>query len=276
MNPLLRAAYRLDPALWAEAVLGLDLDPWQAQLLLTPGGAQVVVLAARQAGKTSAAAVAVAHEMAFRPGSLSVFAAPSQRQSAEAVRRVRTYLATAGVKVSTANVFGLETETGARVMALPGSDDSVRGLSVDAVVAADEAARLTPELLAALRPMRARHSRTSRLMMLSTAWTTTDPFWQVWADVADTSWVRIRATADTIARYSPDFLGAEERALGRRAFRREYHGEPLGSDAAAFDGRLVTALFDCQRADQPSGSTELPPEQVVTRSLAFAKIRLWS
>jgi hypothetical protein len=186
---------------------------------------------------------------------------------------VRTYLAIAGVKVSTANVFGLETETGARVMALPGSDDSVRGLSVDAVVAADEAARLTPELLAALRPMRARHSRTSRLMMLSTAWTTTDPFWQVWADAADTSWVRIRATADTIARYSPDFLGAEERALGRRAFRREYHGEPLGSDAAAFDGGLIEGLFGYAPTGQPAAPEAVTGEEIISRTPAFAGLR---
>ena len=89
MNPFLRAAYRLDPAMWAEEVLALALDPWQAQLLLAPGGAQVAVLNARQAGKTTAAAVAVAHEMAFRPGSLSVFAAPSQRQSARRWSRRR-------------------------------------------------------------------------------------------------------------------------------------------------------------------------------------------
>ena len=272
MRPLLRAAYRLDPAMWAEEVLGLDLDPWQVELLLAPGGAQVAVLSARQAGKTTAAAVAVAHEMAFRPGSLSVFAAPSQRQSAEAVRRVRAFLATAGVKLATSNVFGLETEAGSRVIALPGSDESVRGLSVDAMVVADEAARLTPELLAALRPMRARHAAASRFVMLSTAWTTTDPFWRVWADTQDTSWLRIRATADTIARYSDDFLRAEERALGRRAFRREYDGEPLGSDAAAFDGGMIEAMFAAAPPSHPAAAPG-QGEQVVRRAPAFAGIR---
>ena len=273
MSPLLRAAYQLDPCLWAEEVLGLDLDPWQVTLLLAPGGAQVAVLSARQAGKTTAAAVAVAHEMAFRPGSLSVFAAPSQRQSAEAVRRVRAFLAVAGVKLATSNVFGLETEGGSRVIALPGSDDSVRGLSVDAMVVADEAARLTPELLAALRPMRARHSRTSRFVMLSTAWSTTDPFWQVWADAEDTSWLRIRATADTIDRYSDGFLRAEERALGRRAFRREYYGEPLGSDAAAFDAGAIEAMFATVPAAQPSPAPG-GAERIVHRAPAFAGQRL--
>ena len=44
-------------------------------------------------------------------------------------------------------------------MALPGSDDLVRGLTVDAWIVADEAARLTPDIIAALRPMRAQRPR---------------------------------------------------------------------------------------------------------------------
>jgi hypothetical protein len=42
------------------------------------------------------------------------------------------------------------------VLALPGSDDSIRGMTVDAWIVADEAARLSNDLIAALRPMRAR------------------------------------------------------------------------------------------------------------------------
>ena len=149
----------------------------------------------------------------------------------------------------------------------------MRGLSVDAMVVADEAARLTPELLAALRPMRARHSRTPRFIMLSTAWSTTDPFWRVWADAEDTSWLRIRATADTIERYSDDFLRAEGRALGRRAFRREYYGEPLGSDAAAFDPGAIEALFAAAPAAQPAAAPA-SGERIVHRAPAFAGLRL--
>ena len=51
-----------------------------------------------------------------------------------------------------ANLYGLELENGSRVLALPSSDDSIRGLTVDAWIVADEAARL-PDLIAALRPI---------------------------------------------------------------------------------------------------------------------------
>ena len=80
--------------------------------------------------------------MLFTPGSLSVIACPAQRQSAEAVRRVREALVKAGAELESDNVYGLELDNGSRVLALPGSDDSIRGLTVDGWIVADEAARL--------------------------------------------------------------------------------------------------------------------------------------
>jgi hypothetical protein len=114
-------------------------------------------------------------------GSLSVIACPAQRQSAEAVRRVRECLVQLGFKLKVDNVYGLELENGSRVLALPSSDDSIRGLTVDGWIIADEAARLPDDLFAALRPMRARRPQ-ARSAMLSTAWSRTDPFWTVWAN----------------------------------------------------------------------------------------------
>src|SRR6202012_4596448 len=99
-----------------------------------------------QVGKTTTAAWGIAHAMLFRPGSLSVIACPAQRQSAEAVRRVREALIKAGAELKSDNVYAVEHRNGSRVLALPGSDDSIRGLTVDAWIVADEAARLNDEL----------------------------------------------------------------------------------------------------------------------------------
>ena len=110
--------------------------------LRAPRGASILALTARQVGKTTTAAWAIAHSMLFMPGSLSVIACPAQRQSAEAVRRVREALIKAGAELESDNVYGLELENGSRVLALPGSDDSIRGLTVDGWIVADEAARL--------------------------------------------------------------------------------------------------------------------------------------
>jgi hypothetical protein len=99
--------------------------------LRAPRGASIAALTARQVGKTTTAALAVAHAMLFYPGSLSVIACPAQRQSAEAVRRVKEVLLKAGVKFRSDNVYALELENGSRVLALPSGDDTVRGLTVD-------------------------------------------------------------------------------------------------------------------------------------------------
>ncbi len=96
MNTILKAAYALDPALWMHKVLGIKPHEWQETFLRTPRGASIAVLTARQVGKTTAAAVGMAHAALFMPGSLSVIACPTQTQSAEALRKVREMVISAG------------------------------------------------------------------------------------------------------------------------------------------------------------------------------------
>ena len=126
-NDLLRevarqALYRVAPDKWVERELGVTPDPWQVELLRSPPGSQVIALTGRQAGKTQTAAWALAHVAIFRKGSLSVVACPSQRQSGEAIRRVKAALVKAGAVLKADNVFAVETQEGSRVLALPGDE----------------------------------------------------------------------------------------------------------------------------------------------------------
>jgi hypothetical protein len=98
----------------------------------------LLALTARQCGQTTTTTWAMAHAALFFLGSLSVVACPAQRQSAEAVRRVREAVIKAGSELETYNVYGLDLMNDSRVLALPGSDDSIRGLTVDAWIVADE------------------------------------------------------------------------------------------------------------------------------------------
>jgi hypothetical protein len=167
MSELRDIAYRVDPVPWVREVLKFEPTPWQETFLRAPRGASLLALTARQVGKTTTAAWAIAYTMVFRPNSLSVIACPAQRQSAEAIRRVKEALVMAGAEFTSEHVYGLELKSGARALALPGSDDSIRGMTVDGWIVADEAARLTHDLIAALRPMRARRPE-ARFAMLST------------------------------------------------------------------------------------------------------------
>ena len=118
----------------------------------------------------------------------------------------------------------------------PSSDDSIRGLTVDGWIVADEAAQLSNDLIAALSPMRARRPQ-ARFAMLSTAWSRTDPFWTVWAD-DDASWMRLKATAETVTYFTEEYLEQQRRLLGEHNFNREYLGIPLGATASPFSWDL--------------------------------------
>ena len=146
------------------------------------------------------------------------------------------------------------------MLALPGSDDLIRGLTVDGWIVADEAARLPEDLIAALRPMRARRPQ-ARLAMLSTAWSRSDPFWTAWAS-DDPSFIRIKATADsTGALFAPGFLEQERRALGEHAFKREYLGIPGGEAESPFTWDLYEQAIYIHVPKAPPGPAFAPPPE---------------
>jgi hypothetical protein len=243
-------AYRIDPVLWVREVLGMTPSKWQEDFLRAPRGSSLLVLTARQVGKSTVAAWAMAHTAIFMPGSLSVVACPSLRQSGEALRKVRDTLLKCAVRLTSDSGDGLELANGSRVLALPGSDDTVRGLTVNGHIIADEAARLTPELISALSPMRAR-CPDAKLAMLSTAWSRTDPFWAAWE--SSENWIRIKATVDDDPTLLPaDFLANERAKHGEDAYKREYLGVPSGGMVSPFTWDMY------QRA------TQLPePPQII-------------
>jgi hypothetical protein len=243
MNPLREIAYRVDPALWTREVLGIAPHAWQETFLLAPLGASILALTARQVGKTTTATWAIAHCMLFTPGSLSVVACPAQRQSKEAVRRVKEALIKAGAELKSDNVYEIELENGSRVLALPGSDDSIRGLTVDGWIVADEAAR-RPE---------------ARFAMLSTARSLTDPFWTAWSS-GDSTWIRLRATADVDLNFNPEFLEHERLALGEAAYKREYLGIPTGAGTSPFTWVLFEKITRSHTPLVPPGPAFCPPE----------------
>ena len=230
-------AYRLNPVSWARDVLGIAPHDWQQRFLLAPRGASIAVLTARQVGKTTAAAVAMAHSAIFSPKSLSVVACPTQNQSAEALRKVCDMVLKVGAELTADNVFKLELANGSRVLALPDTEESIRGLTVDAWIVADEAARLKPNIMAALHPMRTQRPN-ARFVMLSTAWSRTDPFWSVWEN-DDPSWMRIRATIDVEPNLvTPEALKKARGQLSADDFKREYLGVPAGSQVSPFTSEL--------------------------------------
>ena len=254
MNTHRELAYIIDPGVWVREILGVEPAPWQDQFLRAKRGASILALTARQVGKTTTAGWAIAHFMLYYGGSLNVIACPSLRQSAEAVRRVKDALLKTGAKLKVDNVYAIELENGSRVLALPGNDDSIRGLTVDGWIIADEAARLDEDLISAVRPMRARRPD-ARFAMLSTAWSRSDPFWKAWASVdAAGGWIKLKVTADMPdCPLPPEHLAKERAEMSEQDYKREYLGIPAGTHTSPFGWDLYDRAIRVHAPSMPNG-----------------------
>jgi len=232
-------ARALDPVSFA-IDCGIAPDDWQADLLV--GGAQKsLLLCSRQAGKSTATALLALHEAIYQPPALILLISPSLRQSGELFKKVMEFWH--GLKGAPESAYEsalrLELRNGSRIIALPGSEATVRGFSAARLVVVDEAARVPDELLAAVRPTLA--TTNGRFIALSTPAGRRGWFFEQWQHGSD--WQRIKITADECPRISREFLENEERELGPLLYRQEYMCEFVDDQTTVFSSELIEAAI---------------------------------
>jgi hypothetical protein len=133
----------------------------------------------------------------------------------------------------------LEFANGARILALPGTEKTIRGIAGAALIVIDEASRVEDELLAAVRPMLA--TTNGRLVALTTPAGRRGWFFQSWH--GDSDWQRIRVAASNCPRISKEFLADELKELGPQRFSEEYELCFLDNDEAVFPQAVIAAAF---------------------------------
>src|SRR4051812_11054259 len=165
-NELIRDTLRrFDPAIFMEDA-GLTPDPWQACALRSTAK-KMILLVSRQMGKSTTAAMLALHEAIYVPGSLVIISSPTERQSIELFRKIRTFYNAIGAPdLSRELTTTLELTTGSRIVALPGDPETIRGFSAASLAILDEAARVPDSLYLAVSPMLAVSG--GRLLLLST------------------------------------------------------------------------------------------------------------
>ena len=170
-----------------------------------------------------------------------VIVSPSQRQSAELFRSVMRFreLLDPAPELVAESVLRAEFKNGSRIIALPGSQKTVRGLAAVKLAILDEAAQCDDEIAAAIRPMLA--TVDGSLAMLSTPFGRTGMFFESWH--SDQDWTRYRVSADECPRLSKEFLDGELKALGPLAFSEEYQLEFRDNALAVFSGHLIERAF---------------------------------
>ncbi len=200
--------------------LGLTPDPWQVELLRS-AAQQSLLLCTRQAGKSTTTACVGLHTALYQPGALVLLLSPSLRQSQELFLKVTTFYRELGepVPAREASALRLTLENGSRIIALPGSEATIRGFSGVSLLIIDEAARVDDPLYYSVRPMLAVSG--GRLVALSTPFGKRGFFHEAWTNGGPT-WHRTKITAYECSRISRAFLEEERAQLGDWWYRQEY------------------------------------------------------
>lgn len=232
-------ARALDPALWFyDAGIGAP-DAWQLAAIRSTSKRQLWNCH-RQSGKSTTAALAALHH-AQAPGSLALLISPSQRQSAELLRKVADMLQSLQLpKPLSLAAHKIEFQNGARILSMPASEGTVRGYSGVGLLVLDEASRIPDEIIAAVRPMMATSDGT--LIALSTPAGRRGWFYEAWQN-GGPLWERQLITAGDCPRISQSFLDEELATLGPMAFQSEYECKFLDSDTQAFSVGLIERAF---------------------------------
>jgi hypothetical protein len=139
----------------------------------------------------------------------------------------------------------LELENGSRIISLPGSERTVRGLASVDLIIIDEAARVEDDLLAATRPMLAVSN--GSLFALSTPAGKRGWFYEAW--LRGVGWQRISIKSTDCPRIDPAFLEAEREALGPLLFGQEYMCEFFDDGMQVFATELIERAM---RRDVPT------------------------
>jgi Terminase large subunit, T4likevirus-type, N-terminal len=233
--------YALDPIAFAQAA-GIVCDPWQGRLLEAPPR-RGILNCSRQSGKTTTTGLIALHRAIYEAGALVVVVSPSQRQSAEMLRTIKQlHSKIEGVpELGSESVLKLELQNGSRILALPGSERTVRGFGGVSLVVIDEAARVPDELLQAVTPMLATRADGS-LIMLSTPAGKRGFFHDIWHN-GDPSWTRVRVSADDCPRISKQFLDEQLRELGAVRFSEEFQLAFVDAEDSAFPTDIITRAF---------------------------------
>jgi terminase large subunit-like protein len=231
----------LDPALIALDA-GITPDPWQATLL-RERPRRSLLLCARQSGKSTVTALTALDTAIYQAPALVLLVSPSQRQSAELFRTVMLFHSKLdGAPVLTMeSVLRAEFANGSRILALPGTERTIRGYAAADLVVIDEAARVEDELLAAVRPMLATSTGGGRLIALTTPAGKRGWFFDAWTGADD--WHRTKVAATNCPRVTQEFLDEELRELGAQRFSEEYGLEFLDPDEAVFPTAIIDAAF---------------------------------
>jgi len=238
---LLEMQAALDPVVFANT-LGLEPDPWQKDLLRSTSD-RALLNCSRQSGKSTMAAALALHHALYTPGSLTLLVAPALRQSTELFSKLFELYNILGepLKRYGERRLSLDLTNESRIVAVPGSERTVRGFSKVSLLIMDEASRIDDALYYSTRPMLSVSG--GRLLMLSTPYGRRGVFFEAFEE-GGSEWERFRVTAEECPRISEEFLAEEKRSMPEFWYLQEYFTQFLETEDQIFSYDLVMNAID--------------------------------
>lgn len=228
-------------ALALAAEIGVSLDPWQREALTTDRH-HILLCVTRQGGKGLVASLLALEHLLSVEGSQTLIVSKTGNQATRLLSRVKSgYLSLANVpKIITNRADELGLMNGSRVIAVPGDEETIRGIAGIDLLVIDEAAFVPDDLYATVRPMLA--TTDGRQVVLSTPHGKRGWYYGQWASDSQ-EWHRVRVTADQIPRIKKSFLARELRDLGQFIYDQEYNCLFLDDVTQLYATELIAAAM---------------------------------
>jgi hypothetical protein len=235
----------IDPVAFSRQI-GIMPDNWQSELMRCDA-LRILLNCSRQSGKSTTAGTLSTHIAIYQDGSQTAILAPGMRQGRELYRKVHWAYVRAGkpIKARVETQFELELANDSRVIVLPGTEATARGLSGIDYLIIEEASRVPDEAYFAVRPMIATRPR-AKIIVMSTPFGTRGFYHEEYRRIidqkmsilfdgkTDARWKYFEVPATDCPRISPEFLEEEKLTMGEWWYLQEYENKFLDAVSAAF------------------------------------------
>lgn len=223
---------------------GMPPDDWQVRLLMDEARLRMAV-AGRQSGKTTGCSAAILETPVTIPGSTTVVASRTLRQTARMLMRARRLYRRAEArgfvwpaKIINRDVTSIRFDNDSEVLALPGTADNVRGETVHRMVV-EEAAFVPDDLFDAITPMMA--TTGGDIIAISSAYAEVGWFYSAWQN-PESDWMKLLVRSDEISRIPTEFLARERKRMPAHVYAREYECVFQPSTSSVFRADDIAAL----------------------------------
>lgn len=264
-------ASSIDPATYIEKLWKTEVYDWQREAL-DPGIKRLLLLCARQSGKSTIVAGKAAHTAKYKPGSLIIIVSASEKQAKETMGKVEDFIA----MDHDLQISGHDSESekefanGSRILVLAGTVKSVKGYSRPSLIILDEAAYIEDATYFAIRPMLTGNPD-AVVAILSTPWGKQGFFYRAWNEGTKwhkifvrppftlqgnnkiipyirentfrDNWARRNVSAYFSPRHTLDHLEEELEEIGAIWWRQEYECEFVDNINAVFATDDIDSAF---------------------------------